>query len=65
MKRIEILTDANVIVEYHLSEQAANTRVEALRKLYPTANISVKPVVKHVELKKQPQLSLVKYTDVK
>lgn len=65
MKRVEVQTEVNVIVEYHLNEQAATSRIVTLARLYPTAKISVSNVVKHVELKEEPVFTSHKYTEIK
>lgn len=65
MKRLEVTTDTQVMVEYHLNEDAAKARVATLARKHPTAKFAIKPVVKHIEVKVPVALTLNKYTEIK
>ena len=67
MRKIEVKTGLQTLVEYHHNEASVNNRLVTLARLYPKATISVSPVVKHVELKEETkaELTVAQYSEVK
>lgn len=67
MKRLIVQTQDQIFVEYHTSSEAAMRRLSSFEQRFKgrIKSATVSEVVKHVEVKSAPELTLVPYSKVK
>lgn len=64
MKRLVIVTNNETIVEHHFNNEAALARLEFIRSKQTVITHELKDVVKHVEVKSQPEITKKQYCKV-